>query len=322
MNKIIGIDISKQDFDAAFSVDSKWHHRKYSNDLKGFKQLSKCLEPGDWVLMEASGPYYLRLASFLYQNGIKISVINPLIIRRYSQSRLQRAKTDKKDAQTIAEYGQHYELKAWQPEERTISQLKQYQTALTLLEKQIHQTKRQLGAFKETNLMCVDLRKILKQNIRSMEKKKAQLEKQIDQIAKAKYQQSIKKLESIPGIGKKTAIMLIVITNNFENFESYKQLIAYVGLSPRIFQSGTSVKGKSHICKMGKSQVRKLLYMCSWSAKRCNKGCREMYERLSAKGKPERVIKVALANKLLKQAFAIGKGNTIYNENYVSNPCF
>ena len=53
------------------------------------------------------------------------------------------------------------------------------------------------------------------------------------------------------------------------------------------------------------TQIRKLLYMCSWTAKRYNKTCKEMYERLHAKGKPERVIKVAIANKLLKQIFAV-----------------
>jgi hypothetical protein len=58
---------------------------------------------------------------------------------------------------------------------------------------------------------------------------------------------------------------------------------------------------------MGKSQIRKLLYLCSWTAKFCNKVCREMYERLKAKGKPERVFKISIANKLLKQAFSIGK---------------
>ncbi len=101
---------------------------------------------------------------------------------------------------------------------------------------------------------------------------------------------------------------LTIVTDNFKKFENYKQLIAYVGLSPRIYQSGTSVKGKGHICKMGNSQVRKLLYMCS---------CKEMYDRLKAKGKPERVIKIAIANKLLKQSFAIATTKTMYKENYI-----
>lgn len=103
--------------------------------------------------------------------------------------------------------------------------------------------------------------------------------------------------------------------------EHYKQLIAYVGFSPRIYESGTSVRGKGHICKMGKSPIRKLLYLCTWTAKRYNKTCREMYERLHVKGKPERVIKIAIANKLLKQAFAVATKKEKYIENYQPNIC-
>ena len=121
---------------------------------------------------------------------------------------------------------------------------------------------------------------------------------------------------SIPGIGPKTAQMHKVTTNNFKNFTNYKQLIAYIGFSPRIYQSGTSVRGKGSICKMGKSQIRKLLYMCSWSAKRYNKTCKEMYDRLISQGKPERVIKIAIANKLIKQAFAIGMKQENFQNNY------
>jgi transposase len=65
----------------------------------------------DWIVMEASGPYYMQLATFLNTANYNVCVLNPLIIRRYSQTRLYRAKTDKKDAKTIAEYGLQYDLK-------------------------------------------------------------------------------------------------------------------------------------------------------------------------------------------------------------------
>ncbi|MEZ4880042.1 MAG: hypothetical protein R2801_07760 [Chitinophagales bacterium] len=62
--------------------------------------------------------------------------------------------------------------------------------------------------------------------------------------------------------------------------------------------------------------------MCSWSAKKLNKACIAMYERLIAKGKAERVVKIAIANKLLKQAFAIAKNKEVYNENFMQKVCF
>lgn len=151
---------------------------------------------------------------------------------------------------------------------------------------------------------------------------KAKLEDQLAELANTHYQSTMDLLKSIPGIGSKAATILICATNNFRKFSHYKQLIAYVGFSPRIFQSGTSINGKGHICKMGKSQIRKILYMCSWTAKFCNQGCKQMYERLKAKGKPERVIKIALANKLLKQAFAVVTQNQPYDKNYQPNICF
>ena len=73
---------------------------------------------------------------------------------------------------------------------------------------------------------------------------------------------------------------------------------------------------------MGTGKLRKLLYLCSWSAKRCNVYCKEMYERLKAKSKPEKVIKIAIANKLLRQAFAVGKYGTEFNANYQNQFAF
>jgi transposase len=99
-------------------------------------------------------------------------------------------------------------------------------------------------------------------------------------------------------------------------------LSAYVGLAPRVYESGTSVKGKGHITKMGNKHLRKLLYLCAWSAKKYNDQCKSMYERLSAKGKPERVIKIAIANKLLRQAFAIGSNLSEYDKKYEKSLAF
>ena len=322
MCKIIGIDISKQTFDVGFKKETIWHHLVLENNVKGFNKLLKDIEVNDWIVMEASGPYSYQLALFFYSKGFNVSVLNPLIIRRYSQTRLYRAKTDKKDAQTIAEYGTQYDLQLWKPESEDILKIKHLFTALELIQKEIHQSKRQLESFISSGTLDKELSRTLKGIIRFLSTKKKYLEKQIELNAEKNYKATLARLKSIPGIGTKTAIMLTVITSNFDKFENHKQLIAYVGFSPRLYQSGTSVRGKGHICKMGKSQIRKLMYLCSWSAKRCNKDCITMYTRLKEKGKPERVIKIALANKLLKQAFSIVKNKTYYTENFAEKACF
>ena len=316
MSKVIGIDISKQTFDVSFLEENKWKHQVFENHKKDFAKFMKLVKADDWVVMEASGSYYLPIADFLHSKGVKVCVENPLVIKRYSQTMLYRAKTDKKDARTIAEYGARYDLKQWQPESKTALNIRQLYTRVQMLGKQIHQDKGQLESFESSGSLDKLLEKEIKKNIAHCEKSKIKLEFEIEKLAKEEYGATMEKLETIPGIGRKTSIMLSLITDNFKKFESSKQLIAYIGFSPRIYQSGTSVKGKGHICKMGKSQVRKLLYVCSFSAKFWNKTCREMYERLNEVGKPERVIKIAIANKLLKQAFAIGKYGRIYEKEY------
>lgn len=322
MNKIIGIDISKQTFDVAYQKEKKWNFFQLSNTQKGFKALLSHLSKEDCVVMEASGPYYLALAQYLHQEGYKVVVENPLVIKRYSQMKLYRAKTDKKDAQTIAQYASSNELKLWEPDSASIIEIKQLQTAIEGIQKMIRQSKNQLSAFKSSGALSPTLAKELSKTIKYLEKRQVTLENKQREIVEANYKQTIDDITSIPSIGNKTATMLTVATNNFTKFAHYKQLIAFVGFSPRVYQSGSSVKGKGRICKMGKAQLRKLLYMCTWTAKKYNKACKQMYERLKAKGKPERVIKIAIANKLLKQVFAIATSKKKYNENYQPNTCF
>lgn len=318
MGKIIGIDISKQVFDVSFLERNLWKHKVLSNKLLGFEKLITFIEKEDIVVMEASGTYYLPLAEYLYSQGINVVIENPLSIKRYAQSRLKRAKTDKADSKVIAEYGKKNldELSLWNPESKTCIRIRQMHTRIQMIQKQTSQTYNQLEAFRSSGFLDEKLEIEMNNSIEQLRLGKEMLESEIERLALEEFEQTIECLTSIPGIGIKTAIMLIVITDNFKKFEHHKQLIAFVGFSPRIYESGSSVRGRSSICKMGKSQIRKLLYLCSWSAKRWNKKCKEMYERLITKGKAERVAKIALANKLLKQAFAIGKNKEKYREDF------
>lgn len=320
MRKIIGIDISKAKFDAFISEKSS--HQEFVNASKGFNQLLKHCDKDTIVVMESSGYYHTPLAYFLYKNGVQVSVVNPLVIKRFSQMQLNRAKTDKKDAQTIANYALYHQPSLWKPESKATVSMKQVFTAQELLDKQIRQIKGQLESLAAAELKERLVVKEFNSLLRILKRKQSKLDLELKKIAQDHFKDTYENLQSIPGLGPKTAAMLIAITDDFNKFSHYKQLIAYVGFSPRVYQSGSSVKGKGHICKMGKAQIRKLLYLCSWSAKRYNLKCVEMYQRLKEKGKPERVIKIALANKLLKQAFAVAKSNQEYNENYQRNICF
>jgi transposase len=317
MSKFTGIDISKQTFDCSITnQEGEIELKKLSNNLKGFEKLKSLLPIDSQVVMEASGPYYFKLATYLYEQKISVSVVNPLVIRRFCQMRMIRTKTDKKDASMIRAYGETEKPVLWQPDEPNITKLKQLNAAIELMDKAITASSNQIQAFKEMPDTDSKLIKALEKNRIANIKAKEKLEKEMEQVAITHYAISYKALQTIPGIGPKSAAILIAVTGNFKKFSNYKQLIAYVGLNPRVFESGTSVKGRGHICKMGTSRLRKLLYLCSWSAKRYNIYCKEMYLRLKAKAKPERVIKIAMACKLLRQAFAVGKSQSTFNINY------
>jgi transposase len=317
MSKIIGIDVSKQTFDSAIlNEEDKIATQKFTNNPKGFASLLKLLQPGDHVVMEASGPYYCKLAHFMYKHNIKVSVVNPLVIKRFCQMRLTRAKTDKKDAVMIARYAVSEKPELWKPDEIINTRLKQINSTMDLYEKQLTMLNNHLEALEQMPIADQEVKRQTKKQIKALQKSIGKLDSEQSGLIETHYSATYTALTSIPGIGRKSAILLIAVTNNFKKFDHYKQLISYLGLSPRIYESGTSVKGKAHICKMGMSRIRKTLYMCSWSAKFFNHFCKQLYERLKLKGKPERVIKIAIVNKLLRQAFAIGKNVSSFNENY------
>ncbi len=272
-------------------------------------------------VMEASGPYYLQLASHLKEAGFKVSVVNPLVVKRFAQMKLQRAKTDKKDAKIIAMYVEVMKPEQWLGIDSSIHCIQQIMTLMECLKKQKSMLRNQLEAFNSSGIIESFVTESIESMIVQLDEKLVILESRLEQVVLEKYKDTYQRLLTIPAIGKKAATMLIVLTSNFTKLDNYKQLIAYIGFSPRIYQSGTSINGKGHICKMGNSQARKTLYMCSWSAKFHNSACRDMFDRLIMKGKPERVIKVAIANKLIKQAFAIATSKSVYQENYLTNAC-
>lgn len=312
----VGIDISKNSFNASIPIKTKegYKHLKYSNDIDGFKKFVAQLEPGNNCIMEASGVYYLQLALFLHEQGMVVSVVNPLTIKRFSQMRLMRAKTDKKDASIIAEYGKIENPVQWKPRPEYMLQMQQLQALQDSFTKQLTRLKNQKEAFINSGIINKIGNEILDLEIKHNENKIEELDKELLKITEEFHSDLFKRLVSIKGIGKKAAMCLIVISNGFNRFENSKQLCAYIGLSPRIYESGTSVKGKAKICKMGMARMRKLLYLCAMRAITCNKACMEMYARLKEKGKNGKLALIAVANKLLKQAFVIGNSQMIYQE--------
>jgi len=313
MKTYVGVDISKLHFDVAIEESGKYHHYRFENERKGFKLFSKLLvKEVSQVVMEASGPYYLKLADYLNEEGIVVSVINPLVIRRFCQMRMTRTKTDKKDAKMIAEYGKTEKPKEWSPEAEYVAELRQLQATSDLLNKNRTSLMRQKESVSVLPFVSKEVLKTIEKSIKECEQHIEELEQRMQEIIRFHHGKMYEQLQSIPGLGKKTALLLIVLTSGFTKFENARQLSSYIGTCPRIFESGSSVKGKSRITKMGMSRIRAMLYMCSWSAKKCNETCKALYDRLVENGKAKRPALIAVVNKLLKQAFAIATQGTLY----------
>jgi len=311
---IIGFDVSKKFFDFAFlKNDKKWFNQQLDYDKDGLNQLIKTIPSNSICVMEATGPYYIKLANFLYSKGFKVSVVNPLVIRRYSQMLLKRTKTDKADAQLIAMYGRDQIPDFWKPNSENIQRIRQINSVLESLIKERTSWINRIEAAKQDDNFDESSLKIMKQMVCLINRRIQKLEAELDKIIDTDFKQENDILRSIPGIGRKTSIMLLAITGGFTKFENYKQFSSYVGLCPRIFQSGTSVRGKARICKIGISRVRQLLYLCALTARKFNKACKELYNRLIEKGKPKKLALIAVANKLIRQAFGCVKNMTFYN---------
>ncbi|CAN5788934.1 IS110 family transposase [soil metagenome] len=317
MSRIIGLDMAKADLEAAFVQQQAVLERaSFPNTDPGHRALHQRLLPGDVVVMEATGPYHLALALFLQERGVAVCVVNPLSVKRFAQMRLCRAKTDRKDAELIAAYAHSRNPPRWQPEPAYAAQIKQLQALAGQLDKQRTALVNQRQAFAlppQANQLALEL---LDRLIGGLGQELGALERAQLELVGQHCPDTYRALLTVPGIGPKTALLLIALTANFTRFARAKQLVSYVGLSPSVRQSGTSVRGRGRICKMGMARIRKLLYMCSWSAWRYNPFCKELHRRLAAKGKPERLIKIAVANKLLRQAFAVGTNCVKFSKNY------
>lgn len=318
MNKVkhyVGIDISKDTFDV---FDTKDHHRRYSNDIKGFKSFLRALEDSSCCVMEATGCYHQNLAIYLFDNKISVAVLNPLVIKRYTQMKLHHTKTDKSDAQMICSYAQEQTVSLWEPEPDYINECNMLQSAVGLYFKQSTAIKNKLHSLASREVKTGVLVRSLKRQLKQLNKEIEIVENEMEEIIKEYNQQMYSNIRSIPGVGKKTALLLIASTNGFKSFENHRQLSSFFGLAPTERTSGTSIKGRSRISKAGNPKIRNYLFLCSFTASQCNPQCVALYDRLVAKGKSKKLALIAVANKLLKQSLAIAKSGIRYDAEYKS----
>lgn len=302
---VVGIDVSKDWFDAAWIVADAIRTQQFIYNDEGIEQFLDQTPATAVFVMEATGTYHARLALRLYEAGRSVSVVNPLVVKRYGQMKLLRVKSDRSDAALIREYGQRETPPLWEPASDEVQELQQAHGWLNDLigERTRLQNRRQAHSHRAKPSVFV---------VKQMELQLAQLqesilecERHLEELVKKSFTELYERLRTIPSVGAKTALELIIVTDGFTRFTDVKKLCAYIGVSPTTFRSGSSVKGNGGIAKMGQGRIRQLLYLCSWTARACNPACRKLYQRLLLEGKPSKVIGVAIAHKLVRQAFAV-----------------
>lgn len=315
----IGIDISKSSFVAARPSSSGYRTLTYPNTPAGVRKFLATLSVGEHhCVMEATGNYSFLLLYVLHQSGLAVSLVNPKQIKHFARMMMTVTKTDEKDACMIAMYGEKMNPSVYKMPSQALLLLKQKKTVIRQLRKQLVASKNLRESL--VVLPCQDKTclRTLDKTIAFLSKQIGLLEKELADIASAQFDKQLKALTSIKGIGVTLATALIIATAGFTCFDNAKQLSRFIGISPTYQQSGTSLNTRGHINRNGDKNLRSLLYVASWSAIRSNAACRECYQRLKAKGKPSKLALIAVANKIVRQAFAIATTNATYIDGFVS----
>jgi transposase len=307
----LGIDVAKAKLDCALRLANSKHRNKVvENSSKGFKSLMEWLAKQGvqdlhqvHVCMEATGIYWESIAEYCANQGMTVSVINPAQIKAFGASRLVRTKTDKVDAQLIAEFAVERRPEAWQAPSLAEQALRAMVLRLEALQAMHTQESNRLEVARDAIKTGIENHLAwLAQEIKSLSK---QIRDHIDSDPDLKSKQDL--LESIPGVGERTIAMLLSFYANTERFDNARKAVAFAGLDPRQHESGSSVKGKPRISKVGHSFIRKSLYMPAMVTLYKTDWGKHFRHRLATNGKAPKLIIGAMMRKLIHVAFGVLK---------------
>lgn len=316
----IGIDVSKDTFVVAYSPEKTCKTKTFKNSTKGIREFIQTISRDDChCVMEATGNYSALLVYLLSEAGITTSLENPLKVKNFARAMLSTVKTDEVDARLIALYGEKMQPAPYVLRSDAILTLKQKRTVIRQLKKQLIATKNLKGSMEVLPFFDSKCKKSIEQTMSFLEKQIKHLEEDLSTLAKKEYKKQMDLLTSIKGIGVTLAAALIMATGGFTYFDNAKQLTRYLGLSPTYQQSGTSINFKGHINRNGDSSLRSQLYVAAFASLRCNTECRACYDRLRSNGKSGKVAVIAVANKLIRQAFAVVTQEKPYVDGFVSS---
>ena len=305
----LGIDVSKAKFDAALlKLNGKYLSKVFSNDATGFKNLLLWITAnvpagmaGVHICMEATGAYHEGLALFLSDQGIKVSVVNPLQVKRFTEADRVRNKTDQGDAKCLARFCQATQPELWEAPSVGVRTLQALVLRLDTLQEMRQSELNRLDVAHAS--VQQSMRDVIADLDRSIDAVRKQIQKTIDDDPDLKQRQGL--LATIPGLGDKTIPQLLAYIGRPERFKTVKTLTAYAALAPLIRQSGTSLNKHKGTHPQGHRALRSALYFPAMVAGRYNPLIAAFWQRLKAQNKPGKVIVVACMHKLLAIAYGV-----------------
>ncbi|MCH2082137.1 MAG: IS110 family transposase [Saprospiraceae bacterium] len=316
---VYGIDVSKDTLDY-IKLDTNAQSKEkgqIKNRLKKIETWVRTLDGKCLCVVEPTGTYSSTLIYLLTKHHIKVALVSPYKSKSFMDALGVSNKTDDQAAYCLAMMGLRLDLKTYEMPSVNRIKHKQLQNAHHSMMKQSRMLKNQLHALDQLPIIDKAARKAYEQTLQVIDQQIKMLEEQMADLEEDEAFNQAKLLaSSVVGIGEKTARAMMLAASCFENFESSEALCKYFGLTPNSHYSGSSVRKKGRITKMGAHYVRSLLYICTRSAIRYNQACKELYQRLRTKGKPHRVAAVAVMHKLVKQVFACVKKQVMFDNNY------
>lgn len=322
MDKIeaCGMEVSAQELVVALTgKNGAAGLHRFANTAAGHEKLLRTLTRGGRrvrVCMEATGLYGLDVALALSaQEGIELMVANPRAVRHFAKASMQRSKNDQLDAVVLWEFAARMKFKTWtRPTEHRLA-LWAVARRLEALTKQRTAEKNRQHAASIAQAIPACVRRSVARTLRFLQREIKQLRAEaLECIARdAQLRRRYALLLSVPGIGKTSGIQILAELLLLPEDRDVRQWVAYAGLDPREYSSGTSVRKYTRISKVGNRHLRCALYMPALVASRREPHLRGFYEHLLARGKKKKQALTAVARKLLHAVFGMFRSDRPYD---------
>jgi transposase len=319
---VLGIDIAKLKFNVCLiNSQSKLKHKLFPNNSTGFEQLSEWLARQGvecvHACLEATGSYGEALALYLYHAGHTVSVVNPAAVKAFAGSGLSRTKTDRVDAALIARFCLAQAPVAWTPLPEEVRDLQALVRRLeSLIEMRVMEENRL-----SSGITVDSVRHSVEEHLAYLNQEIGRTEELIRQhISKhPRLTRQSQLLDSIPGIAETTAALLLAEITDIKQYRSARQVAAYAGLVPRERQSGSSVRGRTRLSKIGNARLRKALYFPALTALRCSPFFQAWAEGLRQRGKSKMSVICAVMRKLIHLAYGVLKNGKEFDPQWAKS---